>query len=77
MRDFDGICCPIGPIDSVAAEQAKGDLAGYTMPRHGFRQHAHDNADHGSAAIEEFCPLETLTADLGRGSALKPVVVWS
>ena len=77
MRGFNGTFCPIGLIDSVAAEQAKGDLADDPMPRQDFRQHAHHNADHGGAAIEEFCPLETLTADLSCCSALKPVVVGS
>ena len=75
MRGFNGTFCPIGLIDSAAAVQAKGDLADDPMPRQGFRQHAHHNSDHGGAAIEEFCPLETLTADLSCCSALEPVVV--
>ena len=63
--------------DSVAAEHAKGDLADDPVPSQGFRQHAHHKADHGNAAIEELCPLETLTANLSRCSVLEPVVVGS
>ena len=62
---------------SVAAEHAKGDLADDPMPSQDFRQHAHHNADHGGAAIEEFCPLETLTANLSCCCILEPVVVGS
>ena len=71
-------CLPHRPlIDSVAAEHAKGDLADDPVPRKGFRQHAHHKADHGNAAIEELCSLETLTADLSCCSALEPIVVGS
>ena len=63
--------------DSVAAEHAEGDLADDPVPRQCFRQHAHHKADHGHAAIEELCPLETLTANLSCCSALEPVVVRS
>ena len=77
MRGLNGTFCPIGLIDSVAAEQAKGDLADDPVPCQGFRQHAYSKADHGGAAIEELCPLEMLAADLSCCSALEPVVVWS
>ena len=77
MRGFNGTVCPIGLIDSVAAEHSKGDLADDPVPRQGFRQYAYRKTDHGGAAIEELCPLETLTANLSCRSALEPVVVWS
>ena len=63
--------------DSVAAKHSKGDLADDPMPRQGFRQHAHHEADHGGATIEELCPFETLAADLSCCGALEPVVVGS
>ena len=70
--------CPHWPlIDSVAAEQAKGDLADDPVPRQGFRQYAHHKTDHGDAAIEALCPLETLAANLSCGGGLEPVVVGS
>ena len=76
-RDFNGTFCLIGLIDSVAAEHAKGDLAQDPVPRQSFRQHAQHKADHGGAAIEEFCSFETLAADLSCCGALEPVVVGS
>ena len=77
MHGFNGMFCPIGLIDSVAAEHAKGDLAHDPVPRQSFRLHAHHKADHGGAAIEELCPFETLAADLSCCGTLEPVVVGS
>ena len=63
--------------DSVAAEQAKGDLADDPMPRQGFRQQANYKTYHGGTAVEELCPLETLVANLSCCGALEPFVVGS
>lgn len=50
--------------DSFAAKHAKGDLADDPVPSQGFRQYAHHKTNHGGTAIEEFCLLETLAANL-------------